>query len=169
MEPEARGDAHEALRSPRRPRVRDLLIASLDVHLGRPRQRALVPHVSQLETGYRLPSHKSVAMLASALELEPSELSAVIPYPDLATGQSLPLAAVRPLAAARPGPVGEWRANPSYVGSASPGRPTNPGQVAAKVAELVALLPRDQRLDALSRAQRQVMDRLIAEEVDESR
>lgn len=169
MEPEARGDAHEALRSPADPGYATCSSRRWTSTWVAHASGLSYPYVSQLETGYRLPSHKSVAMLASALELEPSELSAVIPYPDLATGQSLPLAAVRPLAAARPGPVGEWRANPSYVDSASPGRPTNPGQVAAKVAELVALLPRDQRLDALSRAQRQVMDRLIAEEVDESR
>lgn len=143
------------------------------------------PYVSQLETGYRLPSHKSVAMLASALQLDPSELSAVIPYNELATGQSPAFAAARPAA---------WRANPAYAAStpplptppsaaqeavaegAVPGRavparavPDPAGGVAAEIAGLVAALPREDRLDALSRAQRQVMERLVAEEVDESR
>lgn len=126
------------------------------------------PYVSQLETGYRLPSHKSVAMLAAALELEPSELSAVIPYPDLATGQSLPPAAARrdPRRASS-----AWRPNPVYQDSTPPGqtRSSAPKRVVAQIAELLSALPREERLEALSQAQRQVLERFIAEEVDESR
>jgi hypothetical protein len=41
--------------------------------------------------------------------------------------------------------------------------------VADEVARLIATLPRHQRLDVLSRAQRQVLDALVVEEVEESR
>jgi transcriptional regulator with XRE-family HTH domain len=118
------------------------------------------PYVSQLESGYRLPSHKSVAMLASALELEPSELSAALPYPDVsASPMSASARAEDP-----------WRSNPSYRSASTPSRrKPSPRRVADEVAQLIATLPRDQRLDALSRAQRQVLDALVAEEVERSR
>ena len=126
------------------------------------------PYVSQLESGYRLPSHKSVAMLASALELEPPELSAALPYPDV--GASPMSASAR---AEDP-----WRSNPRYRATSTPSpraastparRKPSPRRVADEVARLITTLPRDQRLDALSRAQRQVLDALVAEEVQESR
>lgn len=118
------------------------------------------PYVSQLESGYRLPSHKSVAMLASALELEPSELSAALPYPDVGSGP-------RSASGRADDP---WRSNPSYrTASTSSGREPSPRRVADEVARLIATLPRDQRLDALSGAQRQVLDALVVEEVEESR
>lgn len=126
------------------------------------------PYVSQLESGYRLPSHKSVAMLASALKLEPSELSAALPYPDVsASPMSASARAEDP-----------WRTNPSYRSASTPSaraagtpsrRKPSPRRVADEVAQLIATLPRDQRLDGLSRAQRQVLDALVAEEVQDSR
>lgn len=115
------------------------------------------PYVSQLESGYRLPSHKSVAMLASALELQPSELSAALPYPDVGSGPLL----------ASPRADDPWRSNPGYRSAGTPARrKPSPRRVADEVARLIATLPRDQRLDALSRAQRLVMERLVAEEVE---
>lgn len=117
------------------------------------------PYVSQLETGYRLPSHKSVARLAAALEMKPADLSAAIPYPDQVSGHSPP--------SAEPA---EWRTNPAYHTVPPRNRkPSSPSRVGSEIAQLVSSLPRHQRLDALSRAQRQVMEQLVAEEVDESR
>src|ERR1044072_1493869 len=49
------------------------------------------PYVSQLETGYRLPSHSALAALAQALELSPSELSASIPYEEALASSDLGL------------------------------------------------------------------------------
>lgn len=113
------------------------------------------PYVSQLESGYRVPSHRSVARLATALDLEPSELSAVLPYPEVVAGQ------------APSRPAGAWKANPTYQGVTPSARQRSSArQVAAQVAELVSALPRDQRLEVLTRVQRQVLDRMVTEEVD---
>jgi transcriptional regulator with XRE-family HTH domain len=122
------------------------------------------PYVSQLETGYRLPSHKALAALAEALELDPGELSASIPY-----GEALASSDMRPPRKPRrpSGRSQDWHANPQYVqaaGAAVP--PPDPDGVAQQIADLVGRLPQDQRLDTLSAAQREVMERLIAERSD---
>ncbi len=121
------------------------------------------PYVSQLETGYRLPSHKSVALLAHALDLEPAELSAAIPYADMTPSPPV-LAAM----AASDDGTGEddsgWRGNPAF--RPARGRTERPhttvAGVARQVTELVATLPPQRRLDALHQAQRQVMDDVMA-------
>lgn len=118
------------------------------------------PYVSQLETGYRLPSHKSIAMLAAALELPPSDLSAAIPLP---ASLSAPPDAGRAM--------GEWRLNPAYAGppaSSTRSRPRTAGATAREVAELVSSLPRRDRLAALGQAQQLVMEQLVKEEVAET-
>ena len=120
------------------------------------------PYVSQLETGYRLPSHKALAALAEALELPPSELSAAIPYEEALALSDLG-SPRQALVSKREG----WHSNPEYApvaGAAGP-PPPDPNEVAQQVAELVGSLPREQRLDALGRAQRKVMERMVADEL----
>jgi SOS-response transcriptional repressor LexA len=118
------------------------------------------PYVSQLETGYRLPSHKALAALAEALELPPSELSAAIPYQEALALSDL--GAPRQSLAGR---RGGWHGNPKFVAAAGAPAPPppDPNLVAQQVADLVGRLPHGQRLDALSLAQREVMERLVTE------
>ena len=126
------------------------------------------PYVSQLETGYRLPSHKALAALAEALELDPGELSASIPYEEALASSEL-RSPRRPRAArSREG----WFSNPQYEAAAAPlavpaaaGPPApDPRHIAEQVAGLLSSLPREQRLDALGLAQRQVMEQIISEQ-----
>jgi transcriptional regulator with XRE-family HTH domain len=126
------------------------------------------PYVSQLETGYRLPSHKALAALAEALELAPSDLAASIPYGEALASSDLSVPR-KPSGSPR---RKAWYDNPQYVAatSAAPGAPPpDPSLVAQQIAELVGDLPRDQRLDALHLAQRRVMEHLVAEEVQDRR
>jgi len=126
------------------------------------------PYVSQLETGYRLPSHKALAALAEALELSPGELSASIPYEEALASSDLGSPRRQRAARSREG----WFSNPQYeataaalaVPAAAGPPPPDPRRVAQQIAELVGRLPRDQRLDAMSIAQRQVMETIISEE-----
>ena len=117
------------------------------------------PYVSQLETGYRLPSHKALAALAEALELPPNELSASIPYEQALASSDLRAPRKPRAARSREG----WFANPQYEAAVA-GPPTpDPDQLARQIADLVATLPRDRRLDVINVAQRAVMEQLIAE------
>jgi transcriptional regulator with XRE-family HTH domain len=126
------------------------------------------PYVSQLETGYRLPSHKALAALAEALELSPSELSASIPYEEALASSDL-RSPRRPRAVrTREG----WYNNPQYAGTAveaAAAPPPDPTRVARQIADMIGDLPRDKRLDTLNLAQRQVLDGLVAEEVEDRR
>ena len=125
------------------------------------------PYVSQLETGYRLPAHKALAALAEALEMSPTELSASIPYAEALASSDL-RSSRKPSRPSRR--RDDWYGNPQYVAmpdAAAP--PPDPGRVAQQIADLVAALPRDQRLDALHFAQRQVLDELVTEEVEDRR
>jgi transcriptional regulator with XRE-family HTH domain len=118
------------------------------------------PYVSQLETGYRLPSHKALAALAEALELDPGELSASIPY-----GEALASSDMRLPRKPRPsGRSQDWHTNPQYVEAAgAPVPPPDPDGVAQQIADLVGELPSRHRLKVLSLAQREVMEQLVAE------
>jgi transcriptional regulator with XRE-family HTH domain len=134
------------------------------------------PYVSQLETGYRLPSHKALAALAAALELSPSELSASIPYEEALASSDLgahrkPRSAGAPRSRAQRSRAAGWYGNPEYVGSsvAASLPPPDPRRVAQQIAELVGSLPREQRLDALHLAQRQVLDQVVTEELEDQR
>jgi transcriptional regulator with XRE-family HTH domain len=123
------------------------------------------PYVSQLETGYRLPSHSALAALAQALELSPSELSASIPYEEALASSDLGSPRKPRAARSREG----WYSNPQYevTGAAlavpaAAGPPTpDPRRVAQQVADLIGQLPTEQRLDALNLAQRGVVERLL--------
>jgi hypothetical protein len=70
-----------------------------------------------------------------------------------------------------------WYGNPQYEGPAvafavpaADGPPTtDPRRAAQQIADLVGRLPREQRLDALNMAQRQVMESLVNEELNDRR
>lgn len=119
------------------------------------------PYVSQLETGYRLPSSTALRDLAGALQISTDALASVLP-------------------AERSGPRGtasrsRWISNPDYQSapSAMPG-PTRgsgrrrPSAIVAEVVDLLASLPPDQRLDALAKVQRALMAGLVDEAVHRS-
>jgi transcriptional regulator with XRE-family HTH domain len=117
------------------------------------------PYVSQIETGYRLPLDRAVRDLATALQLDAGELAAVLPA-DRQTASRL----TTPMLASEP----DWHANPSYhrgtrdqplVGSV---RSSRAGIVAAAV-ELLEQLAPDDRLDALSQVQRELLEGLVSE------
>jgi transcriptional regulator with XRE-family HTH domain len=118
------------------------------------------PYVSQLETGYRLPSHKSLGRLAHALQLDPAELSAAIAYDEMAV--SLP-----PRAAPTAAPMltdAMWTANPDYEAPSKPrASRVRTRDVVDQVAALIGELPVDRRLDALPRAQQRVVEGVVAE------
>jgi transcriptional regulator with XRE-family HTH domain len=125
------------------------------------------PYVSQLETGYRLPSHKALAALAEALELAPSDLAASIPYGEALASSDLSIPR-KPSGSSRRRKA--WHDNPQYVTAASAAAsPPDPSLVAQQIAELVGDLPKEQRLDALHLAQRRVMEHLVAEEIRDRR
>ena len=131
------------------------------------------PYVSQLETGYRLPSHKALAALAEALELPPNELSASIPYEQALASSDL-RASRKPRLSSAPSAAGAaWYGNPEFaVGAARDvgmSVSQKPNRVAQQIVDLVGGLPRDQRLDALNLAQREVIERLVTEEVEDRR
>ena len=127
------------------------------------------PYVSQLETGYRLPSHKALAALAEALELSPSELSASIPYEEALASSDLRSPRKPRAARSREG----WHSNPQYAGlvveAAAAPPPPDPSRVARQIADLVGGLPRDERLDVLNLAQREVMEQIISEQREDPR
>jgi transcriptional regulator with XRE-family HTH domain len=126
------------------------------------------PYVSQLETGYRLPSHKALAALAEALELPPNELSASIPYEEALASSDLGSPRKPRAARSREG----WYGNPRYgelAAAAAVPPPERTSDVVRQVVELIGRLPRTQRLDALNRAQRQVMEELVAQEIEDRR
>jgi transcriptional regulator with XRE-family HTH domain len=149
------------------------------------------PYVSQLETGYRLPSSTALRDLAGALQMSTDELVSVMPEerPGSSRTRSRPTAGrVAPLSASG------WITNPSYARPASdaplPVRPTSdaalplrpasdvpspgrrarrrPTAVVEQAVELLSALPPEQRLDALSKVQRALMAGLIDEEIRRS-
>jgi transcriptional regulator with XRE-family HTH domain len=121
------------------------------------------PYVSQLETGYRLPSSTALRDLAGALQMSTDELVSVMP--------------AERSGSARTSPGSGWISNPSYARPTSaaplparrprpPGRPRRrPTAVVEEAVDLLSSLPPDQRLDALSKVQRALMAGLVDEEV----
>jgi transcriptional regulator with XRE-family HTH domain len=125
------------------------------------------PYVSQLETGYRLPSHKSLGRLAHALQLDPAELSAAIAYDEMA--MTMP-----PRAAQVAAPMltdAMWTANPDYEAPSKPPRASRvrTRDVVDQVTALIGELPVDRRLDALNRAQQRVVEGVVAERLEHGR
>lgn len=117
------------------------------------------PYVSQIETGYRMPSDRAVRDLAAALQLDAAELAAVLP----SDRQS---ASLLMLSAPTGGP--DWHPNPDFAGG-PPDRvtsvsapPSRTGIVTAAVQLLEQLSP-DDRLDALSQVQRELLEGLVSE------
>jgi transcriptional regulator with XRE-family HTH domain len=136
------------------------------------------PYVSQLETGYRLPSSTALRDLAGALEMSTDELVSVMPEERPGSSRL----ASRPNAGrSAPASASGWITNPSYARPASdaplPVRPASAAPVSARRArrrptavvdeavELLSALPPEQRLDALSKVQRALMAGLVDEEV----
>lgn len=113
------------------------------------------PYISQLETGYRLPSQKSLHRLAHALEMAPADLSAAIAFE--------PQRAAALAVAASPDSA-SWRANPAFRerGTATPlARKVSSTDEAVEAAELISALPLEKRLAALAEVQQQVIDQLV--------
>ncbi len=132
------------------------------------------PYVSQLETGSRLPSHRSLARLARALQLEPTDLAAAITFDEESMQRPQPDRMQRSLADEMPPPGGVgssgWQTNPAFlrslvVGSSASRQRPDPDVVVAQLVDLISSLPPGDRLDALGRAQRQVVDELVEERV----
>jgi transcriptional regulator with XRE-family HTH domain len=124
------------------------------------------PYVSQIETGYRLPSDRAVRDLATALQLDAAELTAVMP----ADRQSTSLLMVSSPTTGGP----DWHTNPDYAagppdrGSAVSAPPSRTGIVTAAVQLLEQLSP-DDRLDALSQVQRELLEGLVNESTKKRR
>jgi transcriptional regulator with XRE-family HTH domain len=124
------------------------------------------PYVSQIETGYRLPSDRAMRDLASALRLDAAELTAVLP----ADRQSASLLVLSSPASGGP----DWHTNSDYVGgppdlgtgAAAP--PSRTGIVTEAVQLLEQLSP-DDRLDALSEVQRELLEGLVNESTKKRR
>ena len=144
------------------------------------------PYVSQLETGYRLPSSTALRDLAGALQMSTDELVSVMPEERPGSSRLSP----RP-SGSRSAPASDrvsqesgWMTNPSYARPASdeplPVLPASAAPMSARPArrrptaaveeavELLSALPPEQRLDALSKVQRALMAGLVDEEVRRS-
>jgi transcriptional regulator with XRE-family HTH domain len=119
------------------------------------------PYVSQIETGYRLPSDRAVRDLAAALQIDPGELLTTMPAERQVT----------PLAASASPPAGRsdgWFSNPAFSQRPAPSRPSSESpslsEVVAATTSLLAQLPADARLDALAQVQRQLVEGLVREQ-----
>jgi len=144
------------------------------------------PYVSQLETGYRLPSSTALRDLAGALRMSTDELVSVMPEerPGSSRLSSRPSANRSAPASGRVAQESGWMTNPSYARPATdaplPVRPASAAPTSARRArrrptaaveeavELLSALPPEQRLDALSKVQRALMAGLVDEEVRRS-
>ena len=116
------------------------------------------PYVSQIETGYRLPSDRALRDIAAALQLDAAELTAVMP----ADRQSTSLLMVSSPTTGGP----DWDTNPGYAagppdrGTGAAATPSRTGIVTAAVQLLEQLSP-DDRLDALTQVLRQLLEGLV--------
>ena len=116
------------------------------------------PYVSQIETGYRLPSDRALRDLAGALRIDVLALASTLP-PDR-------LPASRPITQPSGGQPADWFPNATYAPdtASAPASPL-PRSVPDVVHEVVILLEQltaDDRLDALAQVQRDVVRRLVA-------
>lgn len=129
------------------------------------------PYVSQLETGYRLPSSTALRNLAGALQMSTDELVSVMPEERSATGRGRDRSGWfhnddhQPSASSAPATTG---GSPPSTRGSRPSTRRLRRDTAAVVNEAVALLatvPPKQRLSALSRVQEELMAGLVDEEV----
>jgi transcriptional regulator with XRE-family HTH domain len=115
------------------------------------------PYVSQIETGYRLPSDRALRDLAIALQMDAMELGSTFP-PDRMPSSD----AVTPSGM---GARTAWHANPSYNRGAPAFRASTTGVTVPEVVrEAIALMEQlapEDRLDALAMVQRDLVDRLV--------
>jgi transcriptional regulator with XRE-family HTH domain len=134
------------------------------------------PTVAQIETAYRGVSPARLGILARVLGLDPKEL-----YDVLAADTSGPPEQAPGRVSARSGDlrVGGWYANPGFAApavegadAADPAGPTSDRQTNTVITDVLALLsslPTHERLDALSRVQRQLLADLVDEQVQRRR
>jgi transcriptional regulator with XRE-family HTH domain len=112
------------------------------------------PYVSQIETGYRLPSDRAVRDLAAALQLDTADLFAAVPEERRsASAQTSPPSA----------PAG-WFTNPAHLvasSHSSPARRMTSAEVVAAVVALLEQLAPEDRLDALAQVQRATVEGLL--------
>jgi transcriptional regulator with XRE-family HTH domain len=136
------------------------------------------PYVSQLETGYRLPSSTALRDLAGALQMSTDELVSVMPAERSGSGPTAPGTGsgrvARSSGSGRPAPKSGWINNPAYARarSAAPSAaplPTRsprrrPNAAVEEAVDILSSLPPDERLDALSKVQRALLAGLVDEE-----
>lgn len=149
------------------------------------------PTIAQIETAYRGVSPGRLGVIARVLGLDPKELYDVLasepPAGSTAAGESGPAAAPAKDRGRRVGAAGVdagggalrgmgWHANPRFSTRPAPvapaGRPSQdptdrlpmsakPAQVIDRVVDLLTSLPADQRIEALGKVQRRVLERLV--------
>ncbi len=150
------------------------------------------PTIAQIETAYRGVSPSRLGVIARVLGLDPKELYDVLAADGELGGPDAPTSAapVRGRSAQRFRAAGSWHDNPGFAAApASPaGRPARavppsavaplsarpaPGQpdeaspdVIDQVVVLLSGLPADERLEALSRIQNVVLDRIVQERIE---
>ncbi|MGY1777765.1 helix-turn-helix domain-containing protein [Geodermatophilus sp. SYSU D00804] len=116
------------------------------------------PYISQLETGYRLPSPKVMHLLARTLGMPASDLFQALPGD---TGQD---AAVDAPAAAPGAPESRWIGNPDYREPAPQPRPGTPEEAARAAISALEVLPPDRRLEALATVQAAVLAGVVRDQ-----
>lgn len=153
------------------------------------------PTIAQIETAYRGVSPSRLGVIARVLGLDPKELYEVLASEGEVGGAPAPLSAApaRGRSAQRFRAAGSWHDNPGFAAPApvAPvGRPARPvpttvdpmvalpettrptdqrsPDVIDQVVELLSQLPADKRLEALSRVQHVVLDRLVQERVEDA-
>ena len=150
------------------------------------------PTIAQIETAYRGVSPSRLGVIARVLGLDPKELYEVLAS-EGEVGEapaSLSAAPARGRSAQRFRAAGSWHDNPGFAAAAPvapvgrparivppatdprtalPSLPTDARRapnVVDQVVELLSQLPADARLEALSRVQKAVLDRIVQERVE---
>lgn len=151
------------------------------------------PTIAQIETAYRGVSPSRLGVIARVLGLDPKELYEVLASEGEVGGAPAPLSAApaRGRSAQRFRAAGSWHDNPGFSAtapvsptgrparavppsadsrSALPAPPRDAGQVTPDVIDqvvgLLSQLPADERLEALSRVQNRVLDRIVEERIE---
>jgi transcriptional regulator with XRE-family HTH domain len=132
------------------------------------------PTIAQIETAYRSASPSRLGVIARALGLDPAELYEALLNDTATSARTARSARSAEPTARRPGHQ-DWLPNPAYRPQPAPmpngpaplamEGPPPPPDVVEQVVALLADLPADQRLDALSRVQSRLLAGLVHEEV----